>query len=152
MLLAIRHWALGHLRSRIVSNIGYCLQIVAAPETQTQGCIGNIVTCEWPCLTSRHAYSWPGSHSQIQTDLSLLHVANSVPLGLHATPLTSFSWPSRMATFSKSKPCIAAGLNFHCIEEVYTWSNGKPLEHSCGLNIKVDISWDAMKEILGAQL
>ena len=55
-------------------------------------------TWEWPCLTSTHSYSFPGMDSQIHTLLSRPHVDRNDPSGLHATHLTSFSCPSRVAT------------------------------------------------------
>ena len=59
-------------------------------------------TCECPCLTSTHSYSFPGMDSQIHTLLSRPHVAMSEPSGLHDTHFTSFSWPSSVATWVKA--------------------------------------------------
>lgn len=87
-----------------------------------------LLTWLCPCLTSTHSYSWPGSASQIHTVLSLLQVANSMPPGLQATPLTSFSCPSKTATCSQSSPCKVNGLRvwscfiFTCASKYMYWN------------------------------
>jgi hypothetical protein len=85
---------------------------VSSYETETRtssvGCQTTCLTsCVCPFKTATHSKSCPGWSSQIHTDLSRPHVANSWPLGDHAQDFTSFSWPSTTATHSHSPPCCA---------------------------------------------
>ena len=62
----------------------------------------NFTSCECPDNTAWHEKSSSSSLSHIHIVLSLLHVAIKVPSKLKSIDLTSFSWPSKGLTGSKS--------------------------------------------------
>lgn len=61
-----------------------------------------LTSCVCSCSTAAHSKSLSASTSHTHTLLSRPHVASSAPEADHVTLLTSFSWPSRLASSSYS--------------------------------------------------
>ena len=89
-----------------------------------------LATCEWPCFTSTHSYSFPGRDSQIQTLLSRLQVASKEPVSTSRAAVRAE--PSRLVSVQqRPSDCQRSCSSGHLKRSYVATTTSKDARSAC---------------------